>query len=169
MKIEIKSRRTAKTIYEGKFLNIKIAIETAISAKINLREADLRGADLYGADLRGANLYGADLRGADLSGADLYGTDLRGVKLYEEILKTAPIFLSGLRWEITITDNYMQIGCKRHLHNDWETFNQPEITKMAKGAGKWWKEHKKALLSLCKIHASVAAALPDISIDKKED
>ena len=47
----------------------------------NLRGADLSGANLRGADLRGANLYGADLRDADLSGANLYGADLRGANL----------------------------------------------------------------------------------------
>ncbi|EEJ6399324.1 pentapeptide repeat-containing protein, partial [Salmonella enterica] len=36
-----------------------------------LRDANLRGADLYGANLRGADLYGANLRGADLYGANL--------------------------------------------------------------------------------------------------
>src|SRR5208282_2112031 len=32
-------------------------------------------------DLSGANLYGANLRGADLSKSNLYGADLRGAKL----------------------------------------------------------------------------------------
>ena len=49
----------------------------------DLREADLRwanlgGANLRGADLRWANLGGANLRGADLSGANLRGADLSG-------------------------------------------------------------------------------------------
>ena len=38
--------------------------------------AYLSGADLYGADLSGANLSGANLSDADLSGADLSGTVL---------------------------------------------------------------------------------------------
>jgi hypothetical protein len=59
-----------------------------------LREANLRGANLYGADLRGANLrvanlYGADLRGANLRGANLYGADLRGANLYGAYLRGA--------------------------------------------------------------------------------
>ncbi len=44
----------------------------------NLYGADLRGANLGGADLRGANLYGADLGGANLGGADLRGANLGG-------------------------------------------------------------------------------------------
>ncbi len=47
----------------------------------NLSDADLRGADLRGADLRGANLSDADLRGADLRGANLSDADLRGADL----------------------------------------------------------------------------------------
>ena len=51
--------------------------------KANLRNADLRGADLLYADLRGADFSGADLlyadlRGADFSGANLRYADLRG-------------------------------------------------------------------------------------------
>ena len=47
----------------------------------NLRWANLTGADLRGADLRDADLTGADLRGADLRDADLTGADLRGINL----------------------------------------------------------------------------------------
>jgi uncharacterized protein YjbI with pentapeptide repeats len=39
--------------------------------------ADLKQIDLRGANLRGAYLIAADLRGTDLSGADLIGADLR--------------------------------------------------------------------------------------------
>jgi len=48
---------------------------------VNLRGADLSGANMRGDDLRGANLSGADLSGANLSGADLSGADLRGANL----------------------------------------------------------------------------------------
>mgnify|MGYP001575590050 CR=1 FL=1 len=47
----------------------------------NLRDANLWGADLRGADLGGANLWGADLGGADLGGANLRGANLRGANL----------------------------------------------------------------------------------------
>ena len=49
---------------------------------VDLRGANLSGADLRGADLSGANLIGADLRGADLNGANLIGADLRGIYLW---------------------------------------------------------------------------------------
>ncbi|EDS3043234.1 pentapeptide repeat-containing protein [Salmonella enterica] len=68
----------------------------------NLRGADLyganlRGADLYGANLRGADLYGANLRGADLCGADLYGANLRGADLCGADLCDANLYGANLR------------------------------------------------------------------------
>ncbi len=57
----------------------------------NLRQADLRDAEMYGVGLRlsdlteanlsGANLYRADLGGADLTGANLAGADLNEANL----------------------------------------------------------------------------------------
>ncbi len=49
--------------------------------RLDLHEADLRGAYLDGADLRGAALDGADLGGAALDGADLGGAALDGADL----------------------------------------------------------------------------------------
>ena len=48
---------------------------------MNLRRANLIGADLSGANLRGASLSGANLSGADLSGANLSGANLTGADL----------------------------------------------------------------------------------------
>jgi hypothetical protein len=45
--------------------------------------ADLRDANLRGADLRGADLWTADLRGAYLRGVNLHGADLRGTKFHD--------------------------------------------------------------------------------------
>jgi len=79
MKIEIKSRFSGNVLFsfERKNNSIRITLEAALKAKVNLY-----GANLYGADLRDANLYGADLRGAYLYGADLRDADLRGAYLY---------------------------------------------------------------------------------------
>ncbi len=74
--------------------------------KANLRNADLRGADLLyanlsGADLRGANLSGADLRGANLryaclSCANLRNADLRGADLLYANLSGADLSYANL-------------------------------------------------------------------------
>ncbi len=68
----------------------------------HLRDADLRGADLSGAHLRDADLRGADLRDADLSGAhlrgaDLSGADLRGAGLSGANLRDADLSGADLR------------------------------------------------------------------------
>jgi hypothetical protein len=62
----------------------------------NLRDANLYGADLYGAYLRDANLYGADLRGANLRGANLRGADLYGADLYGADLYGADLYGANL-------------------------------------------------------------------------
>lgn len=87
IKIEIKNRWTGNILFEYLSENntIKKTVSEAIKSGADLREADLRDADLSGADLReadlrGADLSGADLRDADLSDADLSGANLRGAK-----------------------------------------------------------------------------------------
>jgi uncharacterized protein YjbI with pentapeptide repeats len=62
-----------------------------------LRDADLRGADLRGADLRGADLRGAYLRGAYLRGAYLRGADLRDADLRNANLRGADLRDADLR------------------------------------------------------------------------
>jgi len=59
------------------------------SVDINLRKANLMGANLSGAYLKYVDLSSANLRGADLSYADLSLTILRGVDLRETYLSNA--------------------------------------------------------------------------------
>jgi uncharacterized protein YjbI with pentapeptide repeats len=109
MKFAIKHRFSDSVLFEAEIdatddtpLSVKLglAVKWAISAKANLRGADLSGAYLIGADLRGAALSGAALsgaylRGADLSGAYLSGADLIGADLRGAALSGA--YLSGAR------------------------------------------------------------------------
>ena len=67
--------------------------------RINLRGADLRGADLSGGDLFGADLRGADLFGADLRGADLRGAGLRGADLSRADLRGADLRRAKFNWQ----------------------------------------------------------------------
>ena len=64
-----------------KWLNGEEGGKKADLRNANLRSADLCGADLRDADLRNAGLYGADLRGADLRDADLHYANLRNADL----------------------------------------------------------------------------------------
>ena len=59
------------------------------------------------------------------------------------------IFLSGLKWVIQISDTRMQIGCELHAFADWAGFDDARIVKMDRGALKFWRANKAALLALC--------------------
>ena len=98
--------------------------EYIIEPGADLREADLRGAnlagaylvevDLRGADLTGANLMEAYLRGADLREADLRGTDLKGAKLDHKHYR----FSAG-QHEANAYNGYIRIGCKYLTAKEW--------------------------------------------------
>jgi len=144
MKIEIKSRFTGKVLFahDAEENSIKITLQAALSARANLRDADL-----YGANLRDANLYGADLYGANLRDADLYGANLYGDKLTKK-----PLFLYNLDWDVTVTTTFLKIGCQVHLIKDWKSFDDEKISSMAVGALEFWRKYKTAILALCDAH-----------------
>jgi hypothetical protein len=98
MKIEIKHRFTQQILFSHEQDNnfMQLTLQLAVKAKINLRDADLRGANLRGADLGYANLRGADLRYADLGYAELGYADLgyanlRGADLGDANLRYADL------------------------------------------------------------------------------
>ncbi|EGP8065194.1 pentapeptide repeat-containing protein [Salmonella enterica] len=66
-------------------------------SRADLRDADLRGANLCDADLRGANLCDANLRGANLRGANLRDANLRGANLRDANLRGANLRGADLR------------------------------------------------------------------------
>ena len=105
-------------------------------------------------NLSGANLRDAKLYGANLSGANLYGAKIDG----EEITIT-PITITGLYWWVLITDSYMRIGCQRHTHAEWQSFEADEIADMAEGASDFWAQNKKFLLAACSAHAKKATGV----------
>jgi hypothetical protein len=43
----------------------------------------------------------------------------------------------------------MQIGCELHTLADWATFDDERIMKMDRGALKFWRSNKAALMALC--------------------
>ncbi|OUI91375.1 hypothetical protein HK17_11775 [Acetobacter indonesiensis] len=150
---------------------IGYAVVEAIRADANLGGANLRGAYLGGANLRGANLGdanlggaylrgaylgGANLRGATLGGANLGGANLRGAYLEntkfsdDVIANRAPLFLTGLDYDVLILDQHMKIGCELHSIANWRNFDNDRISKMdGLRARKFWKAHKESLLAIC--------------------
>ena len=100
---------------------------------------DSGNADLRNADLRYANLSNADLSNADLSNADLLG----------EKLKSNPVFVYGLTWFITVTNEFLTIGCQRHSHSDWAGFDDAKIESMHVCAIEFWRKWKPSLMLMC--------------------
>jgi hypothetical protein len=112
IKFDIKHRITAALMFSRETESLRLCVEAAVTAGVNLCGADLCGADLRGADLRAANLRGADLCGADLyaanlraanlyaanlRGANLRGADLCGADLYAANLRAANLYAANLR------------------------------------------------------------------------
>ena len=139
--IEIRNRFTGTAIYGADAETIKIAVEMAVVAKINLSGADLSGADLSGAELFRAELFRAYLSGAYLSGADLSRAYMSGADLSRANLSRADLsgaYLvdggqrsDGHRFVGWIKDGVLQIraGCrdltitKARAH--WSSDNYP--------------------------------------------
>ena len=118
-----------------------------------LKEVD--AADLRGANLRATNLRAADLCGADLGYADLLGANLGYADLCGEKLKSIPVFIYGLKWFVTVTNEFLTIGCQRHTHAEWEAFSDEQISDMDEGALNFWQMWKPSLLSVCAVQAAV--------------
>ena len=113
----------------------------------NLRGVNLQGANLQGADLQGANLQYADLRGVSLQGADLRGANLRGANLRGASLPTGVIRIDGMRWDVTISQDWMTIGCQHHHIDKWNKFTDDEIAEMDDGALEFWQANKHKLIT----------------------
>ena len=166
MQIEIKTWN-GTVLHTIEADNIRAAVEALANRGANLRGADLTGADLRGADLRDADLMDADLRGANLMGADLRGADLRGANLRgadrtganlrdakygDDIpLTRIPIILCGLKWDVMVLDDHLQIGCELHTFDEWENFTDKQIAIMEGGALRWWKIHKAAIMAMVRL------------------
>jgi hypothetical protein len=130
-------------------LKVGLAVKWALYNGANLEGANLygakltginlEGANLEGANLAGAKLTGANLEGAKLTGADLYGANLEGVNGVNEYVKCIQIEA----YPITYTADILQIGCERHLIEDWRKFDSRRIAAMdGKGALKFWAKYK---------------------------
>ena len=134
----------------------------------NLQGANLQGADLQWANLQGANLQGANLQGANLQGANLLMVNLRGVNLrvvnlqgadlrYANLqgadlqgadLPTDVIRIDGMRWDVTISQDWMSIGCQHHHIDKWNKFTDDEISKMDDNALEFWQANKHKLITI---------------------
>ena len=94
MKFEIKHRFSGKTMFAMETDSIKLCVVAAVKAKVDLRDADLRGVNFSGAYLRDVNLSGVNLSGVNLSGVNLSGVNLGGANLRDADL--SDVNLSGV-------------------------------------------------------------------------
>ena len=88
MKQQIKHRYTNAVLFEcdvpddvSSGLQMRHALEKAVSARAYLADANLADANLAGANLAGANLAGANLADANLADANLAGAKFSDAKL----------------------------------------------------------------------------------------
>ncbi len=117
----------------------------------NLKEANLQYTNLKGANLRGANLKEANLQGANLQYANLQGANLQYANLQYANLPAEVIRIDGLRWDVTIFQDWITIGCQHHYIDDWDKFTDDEIAEMHDDALEFWKENKQKLLTIANL------------------
>ena len=89
--VQIKSRWSARVLFEGRFGSMRLCVEAAVKAGANLAGANLAGANLADASLAGAYLADASLAGAYLARANLAGANLAGANLADASLAGAKI------------------------------------------------------------------------------
>ena len=98
--------------------------------------------------------FRADLSWSNLSGCDLRGCDLSGCNLRGEIISKPPMQIDGIQWSVTITEEFLEIGCQRHTHDEWRAFSEEQIAAFHGDAWSFWQKHKSSLLGLCDAHST---------------
>ena len=150
IKFAVHNRFTGKTQFtaeincaenEDKSIKLALAVKWAIENKADLRETDLRSANL-----RSANLRETDLRSADLRETDLRNADLR----YADLWRTDMRYLKTDKYECYIQKEHLRIGCEYRAWEDWENFNDKQISEMDEGALEWWNIWKPILIEIRK-------------------
>ncbi|EQB06207.1 hypothetical protein [Sphingobium baderi] len=68
------------------------------------------------------------------------------------------IFLSGFRWDITISATRMAIGCQDHELTRWWSFDDHHIEQMDSHALEFWRANKAHLQAICAATGRVATA-----------
>lgn len=122
-----------------------------------LGQVNFTGTCLISAIFACAFLGGAVLTNANIRRAVLAGTDLEDVCFSNTIwaenvtISERPIYIDGLRWQVVILDEHMQIGCELHLLAEWLAFSDRRIAKMSGcSALRFWRTHKDALLTMAR-------------------
>lgn len=62
----------------------------------------------------------------------------------------SPLHITGLIWDVTITDSQMTIGCKSHSLHECEAFSDMEIGEMGRHALDFWSTNKALLIGMAR-------------------
>ena len=150
--MEIKHKLTNEVLLTIVGDNLRWAnLQEANLQGANLQEANLRWANLQEANLQGANLQEANLRWANLQEANLQEANLRGANLQYANLPAEVIRIDGLRWDVTIFQDWITIGCQHHHIDNWDKFTDDEIAEMHDDALEFWKENKQKLVTIANL------------------
>lgn len=57
-------------------------------------------------------------------------------------LKHQPATIRGLLWDVTVLDDYLQIGCQRFTIEEWKAFTDEEIEELSSYGLDFWNKHK---------------------------
>ena len=69
--------------------------------------------------------------------------------------RVSPISITNLKYQTTITDNHLRVGCEMHTFEEWNKFSDKRILAMeGKEALKWWKAHKPLIMGIIKENRS---------------
>jgi carbonic anhydrase/acetyltransferase-like protein (isoleucine patch superfamily) len=70
-------------------------------------------------------------------------------ELYGDAICTKVVnVIYASEYTVTISDNFIKIGCQNHLITDWYSFTDEQISRMACGALAWWKIWKPILFAI---------------------
>jgi hypothetical protein len=111
-----------------------------------------RGGIFWGGVFMGGTFMGGTFEGGAFWGGTFEGGDTfwGGTFADGTSTKSQPLYLAGLRWQITITDEHMTIGGWTHSLSDWWAFDDSTIDAMDRNdALTFWREHKATLQALC--------------------
>jgi len=62
------------------------------------------------------------------------------------------VYIGGLGWPVTITDNHIKIGCEAYTTDEWDAFSDNDIAVMYPGALGFWKRWKPVIMAAALEH-----------------
>jgi uncharacterized protein YjbI with pentapeptide repeats len=129
----------------------------------DFRGGDFRGGTFWGGTFWGGTFEGGTFWGGTFEGGTFEGGTFEGGTFWGgdfeggTSTKLQPLYLAGLCWQITITDEHMTIGCETHKLSDWWAFDDSTIDAMDRNdALPFWRAHKATLRALCAATGRIA-------------